>query len=241
MRKKNIFFSECRNSSGFIEAKGTTEDFIKNNTEFTYVSTKRVPQVSDRNSMSFGRSGHILSRTTVAHRILRKWQNTFWIHLLPSTIIVFQSEEDFQKWASNESRFGKIMLKVDFNTLAISPRKIKDQQCREFENYKAPATKLISRIHKYTLGEVKAINRGEKPLYTCKLERLSSVGVDLVGSFASDKPTNLRTFRRAVHQCIKAAQSQNHLKSKKRGILVSDSVSETTCACSTYESVVQKQ
>jgi len=186
----------------------------------------------DPNASTFGRSGRILSRTTISSRILRKWQDTFWVHLLPATLVVFRSEESFKKWAPKERRCGKVLLMLDFDTLGTLKTRRRDEESIENENFRAPTTKLISSVQKYSLGGVEATLRGSEALYACRLERLSSVGVDIIGSFASTSPTNLRSFRQVIQNCIQATtpckSRSKRTKSKRSKMLQFDSTHHST-------------
>jgi len=205
MTTNNEFFSKHSESLDWIKGYSSGTGVLNGvNRQKGKPAEEYFSRNIDRNTSIFGRSGHILSRTTISSRILRKWQDAFWVHLLPATLAVFRSEESFKKWASNDRRNGKVLLMVDFDTFGTLKTRIRDEESIGNENFRAPTTKLISSIQKYSLGDVQGTFHGSEALYTCKLERFSSVGVDLIGSFASTSPTNLRSFRKVIQKCIQA-------------------------------------
>mmetsp|Transcript_14228 Transcript_14228/g.21033 ORF Transcript_14228/g.21033 Transcript_14228/m.21033 type:complete len:473 (+) Transcript_14228:92-1510(+) len=170
-------------------------------------------------SDSIGRSGHILSRATLSSKITRKWQDSFWVHILPTTLVVFRSEENFRQWRAKERLSRKALITIDFDTLGtVSSTK---NSLRTNQLPKVPATKLISRVHKYSLGDIKATLRGGEALFTFQVERLSGVGVDVIASFASTTPANLRVFRQVLRDCIQVATPgkirSKGSKSRKKG------------------------
>lgn len=108
-----------------------------------------------------GRSGHILSRATLSSKITRKWQDSFWVHLLPTTIVVFRSEENFQEWRAKERLSRKALLTIDFDSLGTVST---NSTWQTKQSPKVPATKLISRVQKYSLGDIQATLRGGEAL-----------------------------------------------------------------------------
>lgn len=168
-----------------------------------------------------GRSGHILSRATLSSKITRKWQDSFWVHLLPTTIVVFRSEENFQEWRAKERLSRKALLTIDFDSVGTVSSTNSTWQTKQ--SPKVPATKLVSRVQKYSLGDIQATLRGGEALFTFRLERLSGVGVDVIASFASTTPSHLRSFRQVLHNCIRTAMpGKSRLKGssklKKKGV-----------------------
>lgn len=127
-----------------------------------------VPATESSSTPQFGSSGSILSRTTTSSKLLRKWQPSYWVHLLPATLLVFRSEQDFQKW--KEERNGdwsttisrksrKLLLDVDFDTLGIlaGQRDIKGINKNSLlANSKGASPKLVSRVQKHSLGDVES-------------------------------------------------------------------------------------
>ena len=134
---------------------------------------KPIPQ------QPFGQSGQILSRTTASSKLLRKWQGSYWVHLLPATIVIFRNEQDFQKWAAEQSsgdytarrKHRKVLLFVDFDTLGIlttghnnnlEQRGLNSNSL--LSNSKGSSAKLVSKLQKYALGDVTTTLVGTQPL-----------------------------------------------------------------------------
>jgi hypothetical protein len=122
----------------------------------------------------FGQSGQLLARATVSSKLLRKWQNCYWVHLQPASLVVFRSRLDFQSWASEgddyvtRRRDPKVILFVDFDTLGMLAAHTRLQRRLNsnslLANSKASSLKFISKLQKYALGDVKATLTGNKPL-----------------------------------------------------------------------------
>lgn len=177
--------------------------------------------MSDGSSLPspFGQSGHIRSRTSTASILLRKWQDSFWVHVLPATLMIFRSEQDFQKWAERDHsprKNRKVLLHVDFDTLGVlAGRNNMERGLNSnslLSNSKGSSAKLVSKLQKYSLGDVTTALYGSEALFVFKLERFSDVGVDAVASFASADQSQLRAFRRVIHDCIQITS-----RSKRRG------------------------
>jgi hypothetical protein len=120
----------------------------------------------------FGQMGKIRSRTSTASILLRKWQDTYWVHLLPATLVIFRSELEFKKWAergdysSRKSR--KVLLYVDFDTLGIltghSDKEKGLNSSSLLSNSKGSSAKLVSKLQKYSLGDVVTTLHGNEAL-----------------------------------------------------------------------------
>lgn len=122
----------------------------------------------------FGQSGQLLSRATVSSKLLRKWQTCHWVHLQPASLVVFRSRLDFQRWASegddyvSRRRDPKVILFVDFDTLGMLAAHTKLHRGLNsnslLANSKASSLKIISKLQKYALGDVKATLTGNTHL-----------------------------------------------------------------------------
>ena len=122
----------------------------------------------------FGQSGQLLARATASSKLLRKWQNCYWVHLHPASLVVFRSRLDFQSWASMgddyvaRRRDPKVVLFVDFDTLgmlAANPNLERGLNSNSLlANSKASSIKIISKLQKYSLGDVKTTLAGKMPL-----------------------------------------------------------------------------
>lgn len=126
-----------------------------------------VVPATESSTPQFGSSGNILSRTTTSSKLLRKWQPSYWVHLLPATLLVFRSEQDFQKWkeerngdwSTSSRKSRKLLLDVDFDTLGIlaGQHDIKGINKNSLlANSKGASPKLVSRVQKHSLGDVES-------------------------------------------------------------------------------------
>jgi hypothetical protein len=122
---------------------------------------------------SFGQSGQVLSQTTASSKLLRRWQECFWIHLKPASLLVFRSKNDFEKWVTaiggdiaRRRKDRSILLAVDFDTLGMlssnGERGLNTNSL--LSNSKGSSAKLVSKLHKYALGDVTSTLSGSVPL-----------------------------------------------------------------------------
>jgi hypothetical protein len=114
----------------------------------------------------YGQSGNILSRTSTSSMLFRKWQDAFWVHLYPATLLLFRTAADFDSWAHRGER-RKVMLRVDFDTFGI----LAGRGVQKGLNSNNPAgrsskssTKLMSMLQKYSLGDVQTNFSGRTAL-----------------------------------------------------------------------------
>lgn len=121
----------------------------------------------------FGQSGQILAQTTASSKLLRRWQECCWVHLKPASLLVFRSRNDFEKWVTDvgvditrRRRDRSILLAVDFDTLGIlgsnGERGLNTNSL--LSNSKGSSAKLVSKLHKYALGDVTSTLLGSVPL-----------------------------------------------------------------------------
>ena len=111
----------------------------------------------------FGQSGQILAQTTASSKLLRRWQDCYWIHLKPASLLLFRSRNDIEKWVTDAGgdvarrrKDRSILLAVDFDTLGIlasnGERGLNTSSL--LSNSKGSSAKLVSKLHKYALGDV---------------------------------------------------------------------------------------
>jgi len=63
----------------------------------TTTTTKKIKKLSV-SSQGYGKSGLILSRTAKYPLLFQKWSQSYWLHVHPATIHIFDSKEKMQKW-----------------------------------------------------------------------------------------------------------------------------------------------
>lgn len=124
----------------------------------------------------FVQSGQILTHATASSKLLRRWQECCWVYLRPALLLIFRSRKDFEKWAmavggdmAGRRKDRSILLVVDFDTLGILAshgngyeRGINPNSL--LSNTKGSSAKLISKLHKYALGDVNTTLSGTVPL-----------------------------------------------------------------------------
>mmetsp|Transcript_25730 Transcript_25730/g.59763 ORF Transcript_25730/g.59763 Transcript_25730/m.59763 type:complete len:237 (-) Transcript_25730:771-1481(-) len=140
-------------------------------TSSTTASVARRPLV--------GASGRILSRTTWASLRLRRWQDGYWVHLFPASILLFHSFEEFDAWLHQS--YGCPMFCLDFDTLGILEKQQQDDRADVVRptlcHSKQSSKKLVARIQKLSMGPVHTKLYGNDLLYVPKTWRNSIVCV----------------------------------------------------------------
>lgn len=92
-------------------------------------------------SGGLGQSGRILSRTSTSALLLRRWTESYWVHLYPASLLFFRSQEEFVRWRTNRSGTGgpisincnkvdspqdkPVKWAVDFDTMGVLKKKKK--------------------------------------------------------------------------------------------------------------------
>lgn len=59
---------------------------------------KSPPKKSKLLTTGVGKEGKIMSRTSVPALFFRRWQETYWLHVHPTIIHLFDSQEDLDQW-----------------------------------------------------------------------------------------------------------------------------------------------
>jgi len=193
---------------------------------------KEEKENSDRKVQPlFGTSGMILSRTTKLALVRRRWQNTLWVHYLPTTILIFRSVEDFYQWIETgdmtmlDLKSSLILSVFDFDTQGIQKKGEQEKHSsnmRRLCNSKMHSSKIVSRVEKLSITTVHTKLYGSEALHSFKLERWCDVGVNTLAAFASAQPRDVAQLRRAMYECLDLATPTR----RKRNI--PDNVSDIT-------------
>ena len=121
----------------------------------------------------FGSSGVVLSRTTKSSLVRRRWQQTFWVHYLPATILIFRDVEDFYQWIDSgditmpDLKSRLIVSIINFDTQGRLKRNTSEQQpskTRRICNSKGQSSKIVSRIDRLSLAPVQTKLYGSETL-----------------------------------------------------------------------------
>jgi len=84
----------------------------------------------------YGRSGCIQSRTCITSLLFKRWSDSYWLHVYPVTINIFESKEKMEQWKTmndHDDSDGKknvaakkklVRLSIDFDTEGWLQKKI---------------------------------------------------------------------------------------------------------------------
>ncbi len=72
----------------------------------------------------YGKSGPIQSRTNATSLLLKRWSDSYWLHVYPATVNIFENKEKMEEWkdASDEDKRKKasvkklVQLSINFDT-----------------------------------------------------------------------------------------------------------------------------
>jgi len=208
--------------------------------------TVKVGVINNKQKKSFnycassgcGVSGKILARTCMTSLMMKKWQDCYWVHELPAKLLVFRSEKDFHQY-SQEQKKKYLKLAVDFDTLGLLQQeqeyKSKSKSGANSTKVSAATPKLVSAVQKYALADVHTKLYGKQALHSFKLQRLTGVGVDTVGAFASENVEEIKILRRVIHECIKiTSKSSSRQRRKQSASMISDDQTQEMTVSDVY-------
>ena len=204
---------------------------------FNYIAEKdesREPR--NKNTLrlfikGFGKSGTILTRCTASSIfITKKWTKSYWLHVYPATIKIFDSKEKMEEWkkvydpenpnSTNNSAKKLFIKSINFDTQGKLQRKI----ARHQEKAKGvKTTQDPNAFNEYQYGgplcyameDVQSkFYRTQKNevLHTCKLSYCSNTGRTIAIAFGSADSNELKNIRSIMRYCIRLVRKV----SKKR-------------------------
>lgn len=94
----------------------------------------KVPKLSKLAINGFGKQGKILSRTSGSAIVLRRWTESYWLHVHPTKLVLFSSEEDREEWKDWYNRYEQRLR---------SNEKPTKEQRQEFKKIDDNAKKLL--------------------------------------------------------------------------------------------------
>mmetsp|Transcript_25731 Transcript_25731/g.59769 ORF Transcript_25731/g.59769 Transcript_25731/m.59769 type:complete len:314 (-) Transcript_25731:451-1392(-) len=204
-------------------------------TSSTTASVARRPLV--------GASGRILSRTTWASLRLRRWQDGYWVHLFPASILLFHSFEEFDAWLHQS--YGCPMFCLDFDTLGILEKQQQDDRADVVRptlcHSKQSSKKLVARIQKLSMGPVHTKLYGNDLLHAFKVERWTDVGADVLAAFASADANEVACLRRAMTECLDLTRPATSRKNHHNKPMMDEECSDLCTAESTEIFSVQSK
>jgi len=199
------------------------------------IKKKAIPPIN-----SFGKAGKIFCRTSPCALLLRRWTESYWLHVHPTTILLFKSKKDMEKWKALESesevhgeegRFTSghkkkeklIHWSINFDTSGIVHNKMIKAERKKCKRMNIPPPKSKSKVNDNTLPPIlyameevrsKYYDGRKGPLFhSCKISYLSTSGRTLAAAFGSSEPSELKTLRATVRYCLKLVTKYT----KKRG------------------------
>lgn len=216
-------------------------------------------------SGGLGQSGRILSRASMSALLLRKWTESYWVHLYPASLLFFRSQEEFEMWRTNRSGTGgpisincnkvdspqdkPVKWAVDFDTMGVLKKKQKKRKKTEKKKAKEKSVDVGSgkeKKGKRDKNELVSKNVGQR---ACKysMEDVRSKTYERKGpilhGFKLERWTNVGTnvaaaFASADPHETKALRKviKNCLKLTSPGSVESDSNKEQQRACKVFSS-----
>jgi len=175
---------------------------------------------------SIGKEGKIMCRTSFLTLMFRRWKDSYWLHVHPTTILIFQTKESMDEWkmlsmtggdcSSNGKNLKKlIQWSINFDTSGVVYKRMHKAEKKKCKRMNIPPPKVSTKVNDtynyvspivYAMEEVrsKCYDGPSSPLlHTCKISYLSSSGRTIAAAFGSTKSADLKQFRATVRSCIK--------------------------------------
>jgi len=186
---------------------------------------------------TLGKEGKIMCRTSFLTLMLRRWTDSYWLHVHPTTILVFETKESMDEWKmlsmtgedDNDNNLEKlIQWSINFDTSGVVYKRMQKAEKKKCKRMNIPPPKLSTKVNDnynyvppivYAMEEVrsKCYNGPSSPLlHTCKLSYLSSSGRTIAAAFGSTESADLKQFRATVRSCIKLVIKYTIKKRKQK-------------------------
>lgn len=185
----------------------------------------------------YGKSGTIQSRTSGTSILLHRWNHSFWLHVYPATLVLFDSNEKMQRWkeyyhqdeqngigihdksGNYHARKKLVQMSINFDTQGHLERIIHQykQQTISQGTTTAPfLTQNITRIANYALEEVRSkyYTKTGPLMHTCKVSYLSNTGRSILAAFGSTQVDELKRIRSVIRYCIHLVKKASKLQRK---------------------------
>jgi len=202
---------------------------------------------------SLGKEGMIMCRTSIFTLILRRWADSYWLHVHPTTILVFKTKELMDKWKMLH-RTGEdgakdsdtlIQWSLDFDTSGVVHKKMVKAEKKRCKLMNIPPPKLKTKIDdnykyappiNYAMEEVRSkyYNGRNGPLmHTCKISYLTSQGRTIAVAFGSTESPDLKQLRATIRYCIKLVIKYTNKKRKQSNVDNQENCNDTVDGGST--------
>jgi len=207
----------------------------------------------------YGKTGIIQSRTSVTSLLLHRWNQSYWLHVHPASLVIFDSEEKMNKWKdyydedyrtgiSSRDKAGHyhemkklVHRRIDFDTQGRLQEVINkygqqhsssSSDCHTMSpNTRATPPSIITSIAKYAMEEVRSkyYSRKGPLMHTCKISYLSNTGRNILVAFGSSEPHELKKIRSVIRYCINIVNKASRIQRGFRSNLNDD---RNSCAMS---------
>jgi len=184
---------------------------------------------------SLGKEGKIMCRTSIFTLMLRRWTDSYWIHVHPTTIIVFKTKESMDEWKilhrageEGDNRSQKlIQFSIDFDTSGVVHKKMEKAEKKRCKLMDIPPPNSRAKVDDsynyvppivYAMEEVRSKyynGRDGLLLHTCKISYLSSSGRTIAVAFGSTESPELKQLRATIRSCIKLVLKYTNKKRKQ--------------------------
>jgi len=188
---------------------------------------------------SIGKEGRIMCRTSTLTLIFKRWKDSYWLHIHPTTIHVFEKKESMDEWkmlnmtgddcSSNDKHMKKLIKwSINFDTAGLVYKRMQKAEKKKCKRMNMPSPKFKIKSHNnyvspivYAMEEVRSKyynGPSSALLHTCKISYLSSSGRTIAAAFGSTKSTDLKQFRATVRSCIKLVIKYTTKKCKDKNV-----------------------
>lgn len=187
---------------------------------------------------SLGKEGKIMCRTSLFTILLRRWTDSHWVHVHPTTILVFKTKESMEEWKilhragegadNNSNKSNKlIQWSIDFDTSGVVYKRMVKAEKKKCKLMNIPPPKSRTKVDDsynyippvtYAMEEVRSkyYNGRTAPLlHTCKISYLSSSGRTIAAVFGSTDSPDLKQLRATIRYCIKLVFKYTSKKRKQ--------------------------
>jgi len=102
---------------------------------------------------SLGKEGRIMCRTSILTLMLRRWTDSCWLHVHPTTILVFETKESMDEWKlmnmtgknNNDNNIDKlIQWSINFDTAGLVYKRMQKAEKKKCKRMNIPPPKLLA-------------------------------------------------------------------------------------------------
>mmetsp|Transcript_25 Transcript_25/g.29 ORF Transcript_25/g.29 Transcript_25/m.29 type:complete len:290 (-) Transcript_25:32-901(-) len=233
--------------------RSTIMDFSSSQSLVSYPTTMtRVDRKSNEGSISlntnynnrlllrtqgFGLSGQILTRTSRKLVFFRRWDTSYWLHVFPTVVLFFRSENDLRMWKDLNNNIDinsiqsllqnwktdeLIKWAIDFDTLGVVRKQIHKSEKRtgnrksDFGEIYQPKNYEEKSLYFMREVQTKKYRQYRSMIHCFKVEKWASSGCEASATFASDDSKKLKAIRDVFRACLQITRKNKRFKTRDK-------------------------